>query len=150
MRFFEDLATNEPEPLGTHTVTEAEIVEFATQYDPLPFHTDPEAATETIHGELIASGYHTLCLANRILVDEFRTGIASVVGFGIDDLQWHAPVRPGDTLSFTCEITDKRPSKSRPGIGIIRNEITVMRDDEPVLTYVTDGMVEREGGGSLD
>lgn len=150
MRFFEDIPVGEPTELGRHTVTESEITEFARQYDPLPFHTDPDDAVETIHGELIASGYHTLCIANRIVVDEFRTDVAAVVGFGIDDLKWHAPVRPGDTLVVTAEITDKRPSESRPGLGIVRNEITVTRDGEPVLTYVTDGMIEREGGGSLD
>lgn len=150
MKYFEDIEAGVPRELGSHTVTESEITDFAADYDPLPFHTDPEAATETIHGELIASGYHTLCLANRIIVEEFRTEVAAVVGFGIDDLSWHAPVRPGDELVVTSEITDKRPSESRPGLGIIENEVTVTRDGEVVLSYLTDGMIEREGGGNLD
>ena len=149
MKFFEDIEVGVPTELGSHTVTAEEITSFASEYDPLPFHTDPEAATGTIHGELIASGYHTLCIANRIVVEEFRTKIAAVVGFGIEDLSWQAPVRPGDELVVTSEITDKRPSESRPGLGIIENEIIVTRDGEVVLSYRADGMVEREGGGSL-
>ncbi len=150
MKFFEDIEVGVPKELGSHTVTEEQIITFASEYDPLPFHTDPDAAAETIHGELIASGYHTLCLANRVVVEEFRAKIAAVVGFGIDELTWHAPVRPGDELVVVSEITAKRPSESRPGLGIIENEVTVTRDGDPVLSYRTDGMVEREGGGRLD
>ena len=138
MKFFEDIEVGVPRELGSHTVTEEQITRFASEYDPLPFHTDPDAAAETIHGELIASGYHTLCLANRIVVEEFRAKIAAVVGFGIDE------------LVVVSEITAKRPSESRPGLGIIENEVTVTRDGELVLSYRTDGMVEREGGGRLD
>ena len=148
MKYFQGIEVGIPRELGGHTVTAAEITEFAAKYDPLPFHTDPEAATETIHGGLIASGYHSLCLANRILVDEFRTDIAAVAGFGVDDLTWHAPVRPGDELVVPSEITDKRPSKSRPGLGIVENSVTVTRDDEVVLSYRTAGVVERQAGGN--
>lgn len=143
MRYFEDIPADKRSELGSRTVTEAEILEFARRYDPLTFHLDEQAAAETMHGGIIASGYHTLCIANKIVVENFRREVAAVAGLGLDDLRWNAPVRPGDRLRVGHEVVEKRRSTSRPEYSILRNRITVRRDDESVLEYVEIGLVER-------
>lgn len=143
---FEDLSVGQTFDLGSHTVTAAEIIEFAEQWDPLPFHLDPDEAEETIHGELIASGYHTLCLANRHVVRHFRQEAAAVVGIGIDELRWHDPLRPGDTVTFELEVLEKRPSESWPEVGVVRERTTGRVDGDPIITYEAPGFVGRRDG----
>ena len=140
--YYEDLAVGEVRELGDVTVTEDEIVAFAEQYDPLPFHLDEDAAVEAGHGGLIASGYHTLSLVNGLVVREYRQDVESVVGFGIDNLAWPNPVKPGDTLTVVHEITDNRPSESYPGTGITEVEISATNEaGETVISYETAGLV---------
>lgn len=142
--YYEDLEVGDLRELGDVTVTRDEIVDFAEQYDPLPFHLDEDAAIKAGHDGLIASGYHTLSLVNGVVVREYRQDVDSVVGFGIDDLQWPHPVKPGDTLTVFHEIVDKRPSESYPGTGITEVEITAETDDgETVISYETAGLVKQ-------
>lgn len=142
-RYFADLEAGRTIEVGSVTVTAEEINAFAEQYDPLPYHLDADDARDVGHDGLIASGYQTLCLANRLLAEEFRQDVATVAGIGIDDLRWHQPVEPGDTLVVNHRIADKRRSESRPETGILTSEITVEVDGEPVLTYETAGVVKR-------
>ncbi|WP_211330632.1 MaoC/PaaZ C-terminal domain-containing protein [Halalkalicoccus subterraneus] len=93
---------------GSTIVSELEIVEFAERYDLLEIHMDPSAAAESHFGGIIASGYHTLCLLVRFLVEGIRTERAVVGGLGIDDVRWHQPAEPGDTISVKNEILDTR------------------------------------------
>lgn len=143
MFYFEDVPLGGPVRLGSHTVSEAEIVAFAEVFDPLPMHVDPEAAAESAFDGIIASGFHTLCIANRITVDGLTRYIETVAGLGIDDLRWRAPVHPGDTLAVSAAVTDRRESESRPDRGILATETVVECDDEVVLSYVSRGLVER-------
>ena len=129
---------------GEVEVTADEIVEFAEQFDPLPIHTDPDTAAESRYGGLIASGYHTLSLSVRLLVDAVRSRRAIVAGLGIDDVRWHAPVRPGDTITIETTILGTRPSKSDPSAGIVHERITARkRDGTEVLTLENHELVER-------
>ncbi|WP_144926305.1 MaoC family dehydratase [Halorubrum salsamenti] len=129
---------------GEVEVTADEIVEFAEQFDPLPIHTDPEAAAESRYDGLIASGYHTLSLSVRLLVDAVRSRRAVVAGLGIDDVRWHAPVRPGDTITVETTILETRPSESDPSNGIVHERITARkRDGTEVLTLENHELVER-------
>ncbi|MFC7176669.1 MaoC family dehydratase [Halosegnis marinus] len=118
---FEDVEVGTTYEVGEYAVTESEIIAFAEQFDPQPFHTDPEAATESMFGELVASGLHTLCLSVRLFVTEFvgGHGLDNMGGLGMDDLRWHAPVTPGDTLSLSIEVAEKRPSESRDDRGYV-------------------------------
>ncbi len=143
-RFFEDLEEGTTGRTGSYTVTEAEIVEFGEAYDPQPFHIDADAPETSQHGGLIASGYHTLSIANRLLVEDHRRDVASIAGLGVDDLRWHRPVRPGDTLTVEFENTETRPSESQPEAGVISQRIrTLNQDDEVVMTYETAGLIRR-------
>lgn len=128
-RYYEDLAVGWTETYGSHRMTEDGIVAFAEQFDPQPMHVDPDAAAETVHGGLIASGLHTVGVATRLMVEGFLDRAANLGGLGIDDLRFHEAVRPGDVLSARHEVTAKRPSESNPGAGIVVREIEVVRDD---------------------
>jgi len=143
-RFFEDLEPDESGKTGSYTVTEAEIIDFAADYDPQPFHLDPDDPETEQHGGLIASGYHTLSIANKLLVDGHRGNVSSIAGLGIDELRWNRPVRPGDTLVVGYETIDYRNSESRPNAGVIKQRITVRnQNDEVVLTYIDAGLIKR-------
>lgn len=144
-RYFEDFEIGETIEYGSHTVTEEEIVEFGERFDPQPFHVDPEAAEESMFGGLIASGWHTASVCQRMAI-ESRPDAASVGGRGVDELRWHQPVFPSDTLSITVEVLDKRPSESDPEIGHIDVKITGWnQDDAEVVSWVVLAMYERRG-----
>jgi acyl dehydratase len=120
MRYFEDFAPGQTYDAGSVTVTEDDIIGFARQYDPQPFHVDPAAARASIYGGLIASGWHTTALAMRLLVDSIFKDTAGMGSPGVDEIRWVRPVRPNDTLSVSLTILETRGSESRPDRGIIR------------------------------
>ena len=119
-RYFEDFHVGEVIPVGSTQVNESDIISFARQYDPQPMHIDPNAATFTIYGGLIASGWHTVALFMRLLVDQVVAKASSLGSPGVEELRWPTPVRPGDTLSGQMEILETRASNSRPTMGIVR------------------------------
>ncbi|MFB6108872.1 MAG: MaoC/PaaZ C-terminal domain-containing protein [Haloplanus sp.] len=94
------------ESYGTYAVTAEGIVAFAEQYDPQPFHTDPDRAADSIYGGLIASGWHTAAMSMRLFVDGFLSETASMGSKGLDRLRWPAPVRPGDELTVHSTVLD--------------------------------------------
>lgn len=142
-RYFEDIEVGLTRDCGSLSVTESEIVEFGERYDPQPFHTDPEAAGESMYGGLIASGWQTCALTARLLVKNYLNDVASAGGRGIDDLRWRRPVRPGDTLSVRAEVVAKRPAWD-PAVGETDVSVTTTNGDgEPVLSMVAIGLTER-------
>jgi len=137
-RHYEDFAPGDAFDLGSLTVSRAEILAFAEEFDPLPFHLDDAAAAASLLGGLAASGWHTASLMMRLYVDGLLAETASMGGAGVDRLDWKRPVRPGDVLRGTARALDKRTSKSRPEMGIIRMAITLHNaDDEVVLDCTT-------------
>lgn len=120
MRYFEDIEIGETGTMGAYPVSAEEIVSFARDYDPLPFHTDETAARQSMTGGLIASGWHVCAIQMRIIYDHFLKGAASMGSFGLDFINWRKPVRPGDVLSCRYEILSKRASRSRPDMGIVK------------------------------
>src|SRR5579871_83649 len=97
-QYFEDFQVGETIHLGSREITAEEIIAFAHQWDPQPFHVDPDLAKESLFGGLVASGWHTAVMYMRLLVDGFLNETASMGSPGIDELRWRKPVRPGDTL----------------------------------------------------
>jgi acyl dehydratase len=134
MRFFDDFS---PGILGTYgpvAVTKDDIVAFAREFDPQPFHIDEEAAQASFAGGLIASGWHTCALAMRMIAQGFLLEAASLGAPGIEEVQWLRPVRPGDTLRIRVSVLETRGSERRPAIGLVRFEIDVLNGaDEPVM-----------------
>ena len=102
------------------SVSQADIIGFAQQYDPQPMHLDPNAASFTIYGGLIASGWHTGALFMRLLVKNLIAATSSLGSPGMEELSWPVPVRPGDTLAGKIEVLETRTSNSRPNMGIVR------------------------------
>ncbi len=134
--WFEDIDAGTTIDCGSTTVSKSQIIKFAEEFDPLAIHTDPEVASTSQFGGIIASGYHTLCLSVRLLVEEVRSDRAVVGGLGLDDVTWPTPVEPGDTLSVETEILDTRPSESDLKRGIVHEEITVTNQrGETVLSF---------------
>ena len=108
MRYFEDFAPGQEMPLEPHTVTRAEIVAFAAEFDPQPFHLDEAAAADTLLGGLAASGWHTCALFMRMLYHGWLREAASMGSPGVDSLKWLRPVRPGDVLSGRSIVLEVR------------------------------------------
>lgn len=131
MRYLEDFQAGEVIDLGSHTIGEDEILEFARRYDPQPFHVDPERAADSIYGGLIASGWQTCALFMRLAVDTLLGDSASMGSPGLDNLRWLLPVRPGDTLRARYTVLEVTPSRSRPDRGVVRfrGEMINQRDE---------------------
>jgi acyl dehydratase len=144
MRYFEDVEVGEIADLGAHTMTEPEIVAFATKYDPQPFHTDPEAARASIFGGLIASGWHTCAVMMRLSAAAASRQQAAAVGSpGVDTCRWLKPVRPGDTLRGQSTVLETWPSRSKP-IGFVRTRVEMRNQrGELVLSLVGISMYRR-------
>lgn len=128
-RYFEDVEPGESHELGGYTADREEMVAFARQYDPQPIHVDPEAAAETIYGGLIASGWHTAGSCMRLLVDGFLDDTVSIGSFGLDELRWATPVRPGDTVRATLDVGETRVSSSHDDRGYATLEVTAETDE---------------------
>lgn len=134
-RWFEDFRPGEVEEFGACEVTQAAILAYAAEFDPQPFHTDPEAAKTSIYGGLIASGWHTVGIMMRLLVDHYIPRNASLGSPGVDELRWLAPVRPGDRLRVRVAVQEALPSRSRPDRGSVRSLMeTLNQRDEVVMT----------------
>jgi acyl dehydratase len=118
------------------TLSEAQILDFAWQHDPQPFHIDVVAAAESPYGGIIASGFQTLLVAFRLFYQEKVINAASMGSPGMDEVRWVAPVRPGDTIRVRAEVLDIRPSRSRPdrGTALLAYTVTNQRD-ETVMTF---------------
>ncbi len=132
MRYFEDIEVGEVWELGSRAVSEAEIVEFATQYDPQPFHTDAKAAAESSFGGLVASGWHTCAIVMGLIAANIKAqDLAGIGAPGVDRCRWLLPVRPGDVLRARSTVLAVRPSRSRPmGLVTIRTEAFNQLDAE--------------------
>lgn len=132
---FEDYQEGLTCTYGPVTVTEVQIVEFAREHDPQPFHTDPAAAGRGPFGGLVASGLHTLAIAQKLFLANFLSSTASLGSPGFDELRWLAPVRPGDELTLSVSVTDARRSRSKPDRGLVRTAWALINGkDEPVMT----------------
>ncbi|HYF58481.1 MAG TPA: MaoC family dehydratase [Burkholderiaceae bacterium] len=132
-RWFDDYPVGETVEFGDYPITESEVVEFASRYDPQPFHLDAEAARESIYGGLIASGWMTASCAMRMLVDHYISPLASMGSPGIDQLRWLKPVRPGDRLRMRVTVKDSRRSQSKPDRGMVRFVQEVLNQDGVVV-----------------
>ncbi|MCY4496401.1 MAG: MaoC family dehydratase [Rhodospirillaceae bacterium] len=123
---------------GEVTVVKEEIIGFARKYDPQPFHVDEEAAAAGVYGGIIASGWHTVCVCMRLIVDNMMGSESGSIGSpGLSEVSWPKPVRPGDTLRLRGEILEKIPSKSKPDRGFWRVRFAALnQDDEEVAVMV--------------
>ncbi|NTZ41837.1 MaoC family dehydratase [Altererythrobacter sp. SALINAS58] len=143
MIYFEDLQVGQTQSFGRYEVTRDEVTDFASQYDPQPFHLDDEAAAQTHFGRLSASGWHTCAITMRMLVDNMsdvrQAGLGSP---GIDNLRWIKPVYPCDVLRVETELLEKRRSKSKPDLGLFKSRSrTINQDGEIVMEMISNGLI---------
>lgn len=124
-QFFEDYSAGGVFEFGTAAVSEAEIIEFARRYDPQYLHIDAQAAARGPFGGLIASGWHTVSMTMRLLVEHFIPAAASLGSPGIDELRWLLPVRPGDELRVKVTVMEARRSRSKPDRGLLKSLMEV-------------------------
>ncbi|MEM5429134.1 MaoC family dehydratase [Cupriavidus oxalaticus] len=122
MLYFEDFEVGSRRELGSYVVTEEELLAFARQYDPQPFHIDKEAAAKSIYGGLISSGWMTCSIMMRLLVLSTTGKSASMGSPGVDEIRWIKPVFAGDTLTVVLNVLDTRPSQSKPDRGIVHTQ----------------------------
>src|ERR1041384_336107 len=146
-RYFEDYVPGSVHDLGTISISESDIVEFARRYDPQAFHIDAEAARRTQFGGLIASGWQTAGLMMRLAVERYLSDAASLASPGVDELRWTQPVRPGDELSVRATVLEARPSTSKPDRGLVRTLFEVRNQrGEIVMTVKGLNMLKRRAG----
>lgn len=125
--YYEDLEPGDVLNFDGYEMTREEIVEFAAQYDPQPFHVDEDAARASMFGGLIASGWHTASATMRLVVDNVLSESAARGAIGVDELRWTQPVRPGDSLGVELEVLDKEPWEG--DLGLVRIGYSVTTDD---------------------
>jgi acyl dehydratase len=146
MLHWEDIEAGRTFEFGGRTVTRDEIVAFAREFDPQPFHLDEEAAAGGPFGGLVASGWHTAALFMRMYVDAVLSRTASMGSPGVEELRWTAPVRPGDTLRGRATVLETWPSERRPGRGTLRVRLECENQrGEVVLSMVARGYCRRRG-----
>jgi len=144
---WEDFPVGKVRETDGTTLTKEDIVAFARQFDPQPFHVDERAAERSFYGGLIASGWHTCALAMRLYYDAVLRRAASQGSPGVEKVRWLRPVRPGDTLRVRVEVLEARPSESKPGLGLVRSQWQVLNQrDEPVMEMEGWGMFRRGQG----
>lgn len=128
--YLEDFEVGRQFVTNTHTVTEDEIMRFAREFDPQPFHLDHAAADASLFGGLAASGWHTAALTMRLLVESGMRVAGGLIGVG-GEIDWPMPTRPGDQLRVETEVLAARPSRSKPDCGIVtvRNRTLNQRNE---------------------
>jgi acyl dehydratase len=142
--YWEDFKLGERIEMGRYTFGEAEIVDFARQFDPQPFHVDAEAARKSFFGGLIASGWHTCSVGMRLTVESHLGNAASLGSPGLDNIRWLKPVRAGDTVAYSRVVLETRASESRPGVGLVKSRWeAVNQAGEMVMTMEGWGMFGR-------
>jgi len=149
-RFFEDHTIGEIREFGSYRVSEEEIIEFGTRYDPQPFHVDREAAAQSPFRGLIASGWHTCAMMMRMVAD-FSMSRDSVMGSpGVDEIRWLKPVRPGDRLSIRQTVVSTERSKSKPDRGVVKTRTEVLNQDKEIVMHATGMIIYRSRSTGSD
>jgi acyl dehydratase len=146
--YWEDFPVGQTVELGGYEMKRDEIIAFARQFDPQPFHVDEEAAKASFFGGLIASGWHTCSIAMRLMCDAYLSESASLGSPGVENIRWLKPVRPGDTLRVTRTCVESRPSSKNPDLGIVKSRWDAYNQhDETVMTMEGISMFRRRQPG---
>ncbi|RJF86728.1 MaoC family dehydratase [Oleomonas cavernae] len=130
---FEDFEVGKVETYGDTQITEADILEFAREFDPLPIHVDAEAAANSPFGGLIASGAHSCSIMMRLMCDGYMLRATSLGSPGVDEVRYLLPVRPGDRLRLRMEVVEARRSRSRPTTGVVTSRQELVNQNGEIV-----------------
>ncbi len=123
-------------------LTAEEIIEFASQFDPQPYHLDPVAAEASIFGGLCASGWQISAMAQRMITDCFHIRKISILGLsGVKQLQWKKAAFAGDSLSIEMRLIDKNPESYLSDVGVVEMECTVRNQKEDTIIFLINSLL---------
>lgn len=146
-RYFDEFAVGDAFESDSFTLSEKESMAFAHLYDPQPFHLDPAAAAASPFHEIVASGWQTTAITMRLLVESGVLRATGIIGTGIDDLRWLAPVVPGDTLRVRGEVIEKVPWPGKKERGTMRIRLhTLNQNGVVVMSQIANVMVRTRPG----
>lgn len=152
--FFEDVVVGWKHAFGKYEVAREDVLDFATKFDPQPFHLKDEAAAQIYFGRVAASGWHSCAIAMRMLVDHWGTipgwQDAALGALGVDEVRFHKPVYPGDVLNATWEILEKRKSRSRPELGIVKSDHEIFNQDGVKVVSFLSTVGHKRRPGAVD
>ena len=134
--YFADFSVGRVFDSGTRQLSEQDILGFASEYDPQYFHTDPEAAKQSIFGGLIASGWQTVGVCMRLMCDSYLLETSSLGSPGVDAVRWVKPVYPGDTLRMRATVIAAKPSSSKPDRGIATRRCEVFNQKDELVMHM--------------
>jgi acyl dehydratase len=132
-RYFEDYVEGSVFEFGPTAIEEDEIIAVAKRFDPQSFHIDPEKAVRGPFKGLIASGWHTVGLMTRLFMENYLSAVASLGSPGLDEVRWHAPVRPGDRLHLRVAILETRPSRSKADRGLVISLVEAINQNGAIV-----------------
>lgn len=142
-QYLEEFVVGQRFGSGRVSVDAERIKSFAAEFDPQPFHLDEAAARDTLFRGLAASGWHTMALTMRLLVDGEVKPVGGIIGAGAE-VSWPRPMRPGDVLHLESEVIEVRPSKSRPDQGMVKIRTTTFNQKgEAVQILIANLVVPR-------
>jgi acyl dehydratase len=139
--YWEDFAAGDTREFGGRTISEADILNFAKEYDPQVFHIDAKAAEQTIFKGLIASGWQTCAFMMRMICDEYLLESSSQGSPGLDSLKWLKPVRPGDRIRVRSKILETRAMKSNPKLGLVSTLWECLNQNDEVVTVMQGSLI---------
>jgi acyl dehydratase len=143
-QYLEDFAAGQVYRSNRLQVDKGQILAFASQFDPQPYHLDEEAARKSVFKGLAASGWHTAAMTMRLLVESEFQPADGILGVGLEELSWPRPVRPDDELRVESQVLEVRPSKLRTDRGVIRLRTTTLnQNDQPVQIFTGNLLVPR-------
>ena len=143
-QYLEDFATGQVYRSNRLQVDRGQILAFASQFDPQPYHLDEELARKSVFKGLAATGWHTAAVTMRLLVESDFQPADGILGVGLEELSWPRPVRPGDELRVESEVLEVRPSKVRTDRGVIRVRTTTFNQNgQPVQIFTGNLLVPR-------
>ena len=143
-RYFDDLKVGDRFRSQAYKVSEEQIISFAREFDPQPFHLDRAVGGKTMFSGLIASGWHTAAITMRLFVQTLNFA-EGAIGLGVDELRWPTAVKPGDELRVEVEIVDLRESRSKPTHGVVRlRYVTTNQRSKVVQTMFASALVLRK------
>lgn len=149
LRYWEDFNPGDTFEFGPRTITREEIIEFASEFDPQPFHLEDEAARKSMLGGLAASGWHVCCIVMKMATDAYLLQSAFLGAPGVEEVRWLLPLRAGAVVKVRATIHDKRASRSRPEMGFLKvSHDLIDAGGKTIMTLSVNPMFARRSGGA--